>query len=381
MKKEIAKIKTTAKNDVDYIGKITTKLLQATDFSNKQILEIIKKLVELVAEAKNEEKNDKLIEKISTIKEAIDGRKNEVKILNELGIKKPKWIDELKPNSTKKIEERLDKIKKAVREIVIPEIKIPERVDLKKPKWWDIKEITSSFSISIKKIENILSHKIFKIKSENPLDVVITDRRGKAIDLSLLGGIITGGGVEKVNIKDENDNTINPATEDKQDDLITELQKKADVTETQPVSASSLPLPSGAATSAKQLPNDHDVTVSNQITGFATSAKQDDLITAVQLDITKAINEINFDLNASAFSETTNLTGDYILDNIEFNFSTEEEKTITVKTTTGTTIWEDTNTEKSVFLSNMNIALSENIIIEVTQFTSAGTMSCIARTK
>jgi len=43
---------------------------------------------------------------------------------------------------------------------------------------------------------------------------------------------------------------------------------------TQPISATALPLPEGAATSAKQLANDHDVNVSNQISGFATSAKQ-----------------------------------------------------------------------------------------------------------
>lgn len=42
------------------------------------------------------------------------------------------------------------------------------------------------------------------------------------------------------------------ATEAKQDDLLTELKLKADLTETQPVSAAALPLPSGASTSAKQ---------------------------------------------------------------------------------------------------------------------------------
>lgn len=42
------------------------------------------------------------------------------------------------------------------------------------------------------------------------------------------------------------------ATAAKQDLLLAELELKADLTETQPVSAASLPLPSGAATSAKQ---------------------------------------------------------------------------------------------------------------------------------
>jgi len=47
------------------------------------------------------------------------------------------------------------------------------------------------------------------------------------------------------------------------------------------------PLPSGAATAAKQLPDNHQVTVSNPTTnpetGLATSAKQDDIITELQL--------------------------------------------------------------------------------------------------
>ena len=42
------------------------------------------------------------------------------------------------------------------------------------------------------------------------------------------------------------------ATSAKQDTLLAELQLKADLTETQPVSAASLPLPSGASTAAKQ---------------------------------------------------------------------------------------------------------------------------------
>jgi len=53
------------------------------------------------------------------------------------------------------------------------------------------------------------------------------------------------------------------ATSAKQDILLTELQLKADLTETQPVSAASLPLPSGASTSALQLPDGHNVIRTN----------------------------------------------------------------------------------------------------------------------
>lgn len=47
----------------------------------------------------------------------------------------------------------------------------------------------------------------------------------------------------------------NPATQATLAALLTELQLKADLTETQPVSAASLPLPSGAATAANQQTN------------------------------------------------------------------------------------------------------------------------------
>ena len=52
------------------------------------------------------------------------------------------------------------------------------------------------------------------------------------------------------------------------------------------VTQNSQPLPTGASTSIKQLPNDHDVNVSNMIppveTGLATESKQDEIITELQ---------------------------------------------------------------------------------------------------
>lgn len=56
--------------------------------------------------------------------------------------------------------------------------------------------------------------------------------------------------------------------------LLTELQAKADLSETQPVSAASLPLPTGAATEATLASIDGK--------DFATSAKQDSIITELQ---------------------------------------------------------------------------------------------------
>jgi len=86
----------------------------------------------------------------------------------------------------------------------------------------------------------------------------VTDQTGKN------WWLIDSDGYGLVNVKDSVLPT-DASTESKQDDLITELKLKADLTETQPVSNASLPLPSGASTSLKQLANDHDVNVSNMI--------------------------------------------------------------------------------------------------------------------
>jgi len=66
----------------------------------------------------------------------------------------------------------------------------------------------------------------------------------------------------KVSAQDSAGAYLDLATETKQDAILTELQGKADLDETQPVSAASLPLPAGASTSAKQLADNHQVTVS-----------------------------------------------------------------------------------------------------------------------
>ena len=97
------------------------------------------------------------------------------------------------------------------------------------------------------------------------------------------------------------------------------------------------------------------------------------------VNIENAIDETAFDLNAAAFSETSNITEDYILDNIKLNFSTAESKTITLTGEDGTVLYEDTNTNQSVSITEMEIGFNanENFTVDVTQFGSAGTMDCI----
>ncbi len=81
--------------------------------------------------------------------------------------------------------------------------------------------------------------------------------------------VLTAGG--KWELKPSATSTLTKQTE-----ILAELDKKANKNEAQPASLSSTPLSVGAATEAKQLPDNHNVTVSNQIstTGLATEAKQ-----------------------------------------------------------------------------------------------------------
>jgi len=101
------------------------------------------------------------------------------------------------------------------------------------------------------------------------------------------------------------------------------------------------------------------------------------------LAISNEIDSTAFDLNAAAFSSTTSISNDYILDNIEFNFSTTESKTITVTTADGTEIYKDTNTAQQVSLGDINQGFNggENITVAVTQYTSAGTMDCVLKVR
>ena len=106
-------------------------------------------------------------------------------------------------------------------------------------------------------------------------------------------------------------------------------------------------------------------------------------LSQLALSITNAIDVTAYDLNAASFSSTSSISNDYILDNIEFNFSITESKTITVPSADGTKIYEDTNTNQHIVLSDINEAYNggENFTITVTQFSSAGTMDCIAKIK
>lgn len=135
---------------------------------------------------------------------------------------------------------------------------------------------------------------------------------------------------------------------------------------------------------------DVSVYVKNKSGGDINPATED-TVSQLVMAVTNAIDSTAYDLNAAAFSETTSITKDYILDNIELNFSTTEVKTITVTSADGTILWGGDldvsasnlgyNTIKQNFFIpfGRGFNASENITVAVTQFSSAGTMDCILK--
>ena len=111
------------------------------------------------------------------------------------------------------------------------------------------------------------------------------------------------------------------------------------------------------------------------------------------LTVVNAIDQTAFDLNAAAFSEVTSLSNDYVFDSVELNFSTAESKTITITSADGTILLggavdtSSRNKLRNTTVKHFNLIFgqgfnaNDNITVEVTQFSSAGTMDCILKVK
>lgn len=127
--------------------------------------------------------------------------------------------------------------------------------------------------------------------------------------------------------------------------------------------------------------------------GIQINAATDESVQGLGMTVDNALDFTEFDLNASAFSQTTDISNDFILDSIILNFSTSESKTITVTGADGTILWGgsvDTslnnlgyNTTKKNFNLVFDQAFNggDNITVSVTQLSSAGTMDCILKVK
>lgn len=92
----------------------------------------------------------------------------------------------------------------------------------------------------------------------------------------------------------------------------------------------------------------------------------------IVMSVDNALSATAYDLNSAAYSATTNITNDYILDSITLDFSTAESKTITVTNSQGTTLFTETSTSQNiVYKFNQAFNTGENITVSVTQTTGA----------
>ncbi|MCK5607962.1 hypothetical protein KAR91_39140 [Candidatus Pacearchaeota archaeon] len=95
-----------------------------------------------------------------------------------------------------------------------------------------------------------------------------------------------------------------------------------------------------------------------------------DTASQIVMAVTPAISETAYDLNAAAFSETTAIADDFILDNVEMNFSSTSIRDITITSSDGTILLEDTdNIDKNFVWSHIEQGFNggENITIDITQ--------------
>lgn len=173
---------------------------------------------------------------------------------------------------------------------------------------------------------------------------------------------------ERTSVKNRLDVDINPATIEKQNEIIAGIQLQAKLTDTQPVSMAAVPLPSGAATETTLGLIHQDI----ESIALGTSP----------LIITNAIDQTSFVLNISPFSATTNISNDYIFDSVEFNFTTSESKTITITTSDGTLIYSDINAQQNILLPfDRGFNGGENLTVAVTQTSGACLMDCVLKVK
>jgi hypothetical protein len=100
-----------------------------------------------------------------------------------------------------------------------------------------------------------------------------------------------------------------------------------------------------------------------------------------ELLITNAIESTAFDLNAGVYSVSSALTNDYILDHIQFNFSSTESRTITVTASDGTILWTAAaDTSLDIVLEDIEKGYNsgDDFTIDITQTAGACTVDVLA---
>ena len=243
--KQIAQAKESSANDAEFSAKLLAMLLQTSDFTNEQIVGLINESRKSAAQATTAAKELKAIitaimeadaSATTSLKESID-REKVVAVKNAIALIEPGWIAKMHTD-TKKIESRLDAVVKAINEKEVAtqleitndvKVHLTEPVEVNEPKWYkpfDGDTFLNKAIIAFKKgLQEILKSATLKVESDRPLRVIVTDARGKAIDLTprqqtSSGGGIGGGGPEAVRIKDASGELINPATEETLADVL-----------------------------------------------------------------------------------------------------------------------------------------------------------------
>lgn len=103
--------------------------------------------------------------------------------------------------------------------------------------------------------------------------------------------------------------------------------------------------------------------------------------TSSTMSVVDAISATNHNIQTAAYSATSDITQDYILDHIQFNFSTRQARDIVVTAADGTKLWEATaDTSLNIVLEDIDKAFNENenFTITVSQTGSACLMTVLA---
>lgn len=118
--------------------------------------------------------------------------------------------------------------------------------------------------------------------------------------------------------------------------------------------------------------------------GTRINPATEETVSQLVQQVDNAIDQTAFDLNAAAFSGTTNISNDYELDNVEFNFTTTASRTILITTVDGTKLLNETTTDTSfVWQPSSELAFNggDNLTVDVTQTGAACLMDCILKIK
>ena len=216
--------------------------------------------------------------------------------VSKVEVEKPFWIDELKYNDTG-MKALFRSIIVAIKNIKIPEqkdeVKIKNAIEIKNPVEAvtiknpieiknPVKQIKENVEEKISALAELLKKTTFKVRFENPQKVQLVDRKGKPTNLNVkVSSGVGGGGYSSVNIKNKDDEQINPSTEDTLQDVLAKLQEVADNTDELELKADTINL------NTDNIEAKLDILENDK----ATESKQDDIITAI--DSQGSLNTLN----------------------------------------------------------------------------------------